>query len=61
MTPIVEMNPAGKNKKPYRMSNRQGGFEILQESTGRVGISFPFFPNIFEIWIFNTDIIHGLP
>ena len=49
LTSIVEMNPAGKNKKPYRMSNRQGGFEILQESTGRVGISFPFFPNIFEI------------
>ena len=26
-----------------------GGFEILQEPTGRVGISFPFFPNIFQM------------
>ena len=27
----------------------EGGFEILQESTARAGISFPLFPNISQI------------
>lgn len=26
----------------------RGGFETLQESTGKAGISFPFFTNIFK-------------
>ena len=60
-TSSVEMNPAEK-KRNFMVCQTDGrGFEILQESTGRVGISFPFSPNIFQIWFFNTDIMHGLP
>ena len=43
------MNPAEK-KRNFMVCQTDGrGFEILQESTGRVGISFPFSPNIFQI------------